>query len=856
MHSKKRVLPKSRIAILLVLLFLGMAAVSGCGADGTVMRSEVALNAGGSGSLAAGADMDRDGIPDSLELALGTDPASIDTDLDGLTDHYELWGVQGLAVGVSGSLDAVPDRDADGLIAALDRDEVGAELLKSTSALENVRIRVSKPGDSLLPNDQDRDYIPSDFELHGFYYEIDPLTGEDWFVKWDGDLSRNYYKTDPTKWSTDGDPWSDWEEATKRNMDQRVKHPGDHPCIPAYPEIYASLVSYTVEMKQDEQIETSEGKAAAEAWENAVENTWEKNIEDEQTHGGYVEFAPPEYTEDSKGFHVEAGYKGSAHHAETTTNGGSCTQDNSELTTQEWSTARTVSGNTLEVARIILNIKLVNVGTLPAHHPRMRFNLVMGDFATHQFVVEYPGELEAKAKSPVDWVVATDGIYTHANPAGKELLLSLYQLRSVQRRVPLFIEPVSFEADTLVAVPDPETGRRAYITTGQWSPYEAAIQNVTAKLSLDFSDVPILGQPMFHGMAAKKVSDVRVFGYNTSGHYMGSPPKVTFADALVWAFETTQGPTGPISTIRDPVSSFVYRASTEGWRLSLDAQVLEHIINAEPGYLGNVFDLPIEPGNPHERTYIVKAPSPAEQKPTIYWATVNPLERAIRAYSFDVNGVKEMRFKPSDAYAGEIMEIGVDPQDTHQQYFYTYHIPPQYKWTGVEKVVAINRNNVEAELPILFEHDQLGFELDSGTMHLSWVPDGSADEWNMVPFNLNGPTITFPPFDVELHQERFGANPLTARLVPVSNAAVYDIEIVADLDQLDYNYLRKRPYQETEQAIPLIAPLYPVSDPLYRNVFAVRTRTGNVALFAPQLTLGGTGDYYVSAVYWRTYEGL
>ena len=394
--------------------------------------------------------------------------------------------------------------------------------------------------------------------------------------------------------------------------------------------------------------------------------------------------------------HVEAGYKGEYHHKTVKLNISETTEENSGLSKHDWATARTVSRNTLEVARIILNIKLVNVGTLPAHHPRMLFNLRIGNFATHQVLVEYPGELEAKARNPVDWVVASDGIASLEDPGGSELMLSVYQLRSIQCGAPLMIEPVSFEAETLVAVLDPQTGRRAYITTGAWSPYEAAIQNVTARLALDFSEVPELGQPLFHGMAARKVSDVRVFAYSNTGHYLGSPPKVNLTDALIWAFESVQTMDGPVSTIRDPISGNAYRVSTAGWRFSFDAQVLEHIINEEPEYLGNVFDLPLESGNPHERTYLIKAPSPTAQKPRIHWATVNPLQRVIRAYSFDPNGVKEMRFKPSDDYPGELMVIGIDPRDPHQQFFYTYRIPPQYKWQGVEKVVAINRYDAEA----------------------------------------------------------------------------------------------------------------------------------------------------------------
>ena len=64
------------------------------------------------------------------------------------------------------------------------------------------------------------------------------------------------------------------------------------------------------------------------------------------------------------------------------------------------------------------------------------------------------------------------------------LMLSVNALRNIQNGAPISLVPVHFEADTLVAVADPDTGHRQFIGIGQWSPYEAAIENVTAHISL------------------------------------------------------------------------------------------------------------------------------------------------------------------------------------------------------------------------------------------------------------------------------------------------------------------------------------------------------------------------------------
>jgi hypothetical protein len=56
-------------------------------------------------STAPAADADRDGLPDDVELKVGTDPNDFDTDHDGLTDYYEL-------VGMPERADTSPDQDS------------------------------------------------------------------------------------------------------------------------------------------------------------------------------------------------------------------------------------------------------------------------------------------------------------------------------------------------------------------------------------------------------------------------------------------------------------------------------------------------------------------------------------------------------------------------------------------------------------------------------------------------------------------------------------------------------------------------------------------------------------------------
>jgi hypothetical protein len=820
-------------------------------------------------------DTDYDGIPDGLEHELGTDPLEIDSDMDGLTDHYELWGVQGLPVGTIGSLEGLPDLDEDGIHAALDRNEAGSRLNKHVSALDDERIRVVDPNKETVPNDQDGDGIPSDYELHGFYYQIDPATGLDYFYKWDGDWTKEYILTDPTQWSTDGDPWSDWEEATKRNMDQRVKHPGDHPCIPAYPEIYGAITGYAIDLNEDITIESSDGGSAQKAWSNdKLLNGWESQSEHLLEIGGWgqlkfesgivgMNLGVPPAVRTKTTLTNEIGIKVGYHYnsTEVTYGANNFTNDTSGMTATQWGSATTTSGDTLNVARLTLNMKLVNTGTLPAHDPRIWFNLKIGNTITHSFLVEYPGELEAKALNTVDWVVATDGVAASGNPGGSPLMLSIYQLRSIQSGAPISIEPLSFDADTLVSIPDPDTGRRSYVSLGPWSPYEAALQNVTAKVVMDFNEDPQLSQTLFSELPAKKVSDIRIFAYNNRGNYVGSPPVITLAEAFLWTFGFHEEDESFVVALTDPITGYEYKSYMLDWEISLDQSVFNRILNETPEVIANLFTLPLEPGNPVERTYVAKAPpSGLRAKPRIYWATVNPQERVVRAYSRDIAGIQEMRFKPNDSYEGEEMFIANVPEDPHMRFAYTYVIPPQYRWTGQEKVVATNGRGEKSELPIEFEVNELGVLVNQDTTFLGWIPTGQTGEESSAGFNLAGEDVTFQPFDVTLRQYRDGGV-LYAELIPHNAAGVYDIGVVADLDQITYNYLRKRPYLEQGDpnvplVVPLDDPLYPLLDPVYYHVFAVRTNSGKVALFTPMLTERTVTENYINAVDWRLYEGL
>lgn len=807
-------------------------------------------------------DRDFDGVPDGVEVSIGTDPLNIDSDGDGLTDHYELWGIQGLAVGEIGQLSGLPDANENGIIAALDRSEAGNKVLKSTSSIGVDRIPVPYPDIDPQPeNDLDDDWIPSDFELAGFYYELDAATGQDWFVKWDGDITKPYQKTDPTKWSTDGDPWSDWEESTKINLDQRVKIPGDHPCIPAYPDIFVSMKDFTIQLNEDTVVTDNEGGSAEDSWKQTTAHV------DKSTNkvgaGGSLSVFGSVGTLSGFGVRLE----GKFHKDWSSYESNMVTENTSGIESENWSSATSTSQNTLEVARFTATLNVVNNGTLPATNPKILCNLLLGNQAITNFQINYLGELRPKEAAPVEIPLLADGFTSAPFPEGSPIMLSLNQLRSIQSGAEVGIEVVDFEAETLVWEEDPDTGRRLYIAQGDWSPYKTAIKNISGRIALDFSAQPSLSTPLYDGLAAQKVPDVRVFGYDNTGIYNGSPPRVRLGDAFIWAFNARDHEESQDVTVSflDPISKQTYTSSIYEWGFSFDERLQEDVIN-QVTPVTNLFDFPIRPGNPYEYVYVCEAPPPGEyQKPRIYWANLDLQKRKVRAYSVDLRGIREMRFQPREGYVGEQMYFGINPQDPESIFFYTYDIPPQYKWTGLEQVTAVNNAGEVTVLPITIAGNVLGEEVASGELLFAYQPSSIAHT-NVRGINFevdSDDDAISEPFDVVLtHSRAAFAGPLSVSLDVANGAGLYDMGVVADPLGIEYNYLRKRPYQfagsqALPMSVPLFAPLFPVASPEWSSVYAVNGKLGSVILVIPKLTWNApTAEWYVSSVEWHRYEGI
>ena len=90
--------------------------------------------------------------------------------------------------------------------------------------------------------DVDGDGISNELEVNG--YTFTALGG---LKPWNGDPNVKHYITDPLRWSTDGDPYSDYMEVTGINMPASISAPENNPLVAARPIISIKMTDYTVE---------------------------------------------------------------------------------------------------------------------------------------------------------------------------------------------------------------------------------------------------------------------------------------------------------------------------------------------------------------------------------------------------------------------------------------------------------------------------------------------------------------------------------------------------------------------------------------------------------------------------------
>ncbi|MEM6328481.1 MAG: binary toxin-like calcium binding domain-containing protein, partial [Bacteroidota bacterium] len=309
--------------------------------------------------------------------------------------------------------------------------------------------------------DTDGDGIENALEINGF--EFDLLSGE--IIPWDGDESARYFITDPLRVSTDGDPYSDLQEATGANMPSSVQPPYNHPLVAARPVIGVYMSSYDV--IPNGTITDEQGGSESESFTNETSNEESFSVGIE----GTVEFSPTSLGSVTM----------SSEYSQTWVNTTSSTSTESF----DWSTARAV--NEAEAAYLRLNVYYVNNGSAPASNVRPTFTLQLGNKTIATFLASANSEalsLVPGGRFPQNGSIAIDRYV--AGEVEVQIALTLNELRAIQRGAPLRLSVPQVEAT--IQRWNPAT--QSYDNDVTWSAFEDDIDPVSLTIEAVVDGTP------------------------------------------------------------------------------------------------------------------------------------------------------------------------------------------------------------------------------------------------------------------------------------------------------------------------------------------------------------------------------
>lgn len=217
----------------------------------------------------------------------------------------------------------------------------------------------SKAGDIPIDPklDTDRDGIPDILEIKGYYVEV--ANGVVSIQSWGPEVDETKYTkyvTSPSKYSTDDDPYSDYEEVTGIGMDERVARDAQHPLVAAYPDINVNVENFTISNATTETSSEGYGKSVnvgtTKSFSHTDANTWGVGV----TATANVNF----FEGPSFGVSVSANY------SNTTTDTESFQNSSSSGSNENWSTQ--ISQNNADAANLTVDVRYYNAGTAPIHN--------------------------------------------------------------------------------------------------------------------------------------------------------------------------------------------------------------------------------------------------------------------------------------------------------------------------------------------------------------------------------------------------------------------------------------------------------------------------------------------------------
>lgn len=329
----------------------------------------------------------------------------------------------------------------------------------------------AKIGTDPKKKDTDGDLVSDILELNGYWYDF--KRGK--FVPWysvdenrkvlAGSPNQEHFKTDPIRFSTDEDPYGDGMEVSGLLMDMSVIAPGNHPLVPAFPNIYVSMQSYEVTAK--EKIVSRKGGETQSSWTNSTtdETTWEVHADGKLSIGSSAE----------KGAYggLELGGGGSF------TSKHSVTKSNSGLDKTEWD--NTVTADPSQAASLKLDLVFQNFGTATAREVVPMITALVGNsgIATYKMPEDKKVDVLAPGDKSATWVCGGGTV--------DEIITTIEELKTLQMGSPLII--AINQMDATVKKQDEQGG---WSGTQKWSDYKPSIDGVSTHVLVDMHD----GNPM------------------------------------------------------------------------------------------------------------------------------------------------------------------------------------------------------------------------------------------------------------------------------------------------------------------------------------------------------------------------
>lgn len=352
---------------------------------------------------------------------------------------------------------------------------------------------IAKNGDiiSLSPlADDDEDGIDNLLEINGFTYN--PADG---LQPWNGDSSVVYYRTDPLRWSTDGDPYSDYMEVSGVNMPAGVSSPENDPLVAARPVISIGMTDYDV-IPITEISNTSGGEQSS-SYTNETSSTDEV--------GGSVTVGAELNPFKLVSAEVTASYS----HTWTST------QSTTSTFGTNWSDTRTT--NPSQAARLKLRVFMKNLGSATALDVVPTFNLVLGEKTIATITPnQAANRLEPKGL-PNSRYPASGTIAIEKDNQNNDIILTMEELKAIQMGAPLGLVVTQVDANVVRWNPDTQS----YDAEVEWSSFESEIDPVVVNVKANLGDDEIYHYQVYVG------TDYYTLDY-------------TFSDVLSHIFDVTE----------------------------------------------------------------------------------------------------------------------------------------------------------------------------------------------------------------------------------------------------------------------------------------------------------------------------